>query len=103
MLDEICKLNEDRKEKYIKLKNMTKNDSIKTINSNLSPVFFPIIAKDKKRAYKKLLMHGIDSIQKYYGYSFSKNIEDNLVLLPIHHKINDKDINFMASVLNSIT
>jgi len=102
MLDEIGRLNEDRKKKYVKLKNMIKNNSIKTIDSSLSPVFFPIIVKDKKRVCKKLLMRWIDSIQKYYGYSFSKNIEDNLVLLPIHHEINDKDINYMASVLNSI-
>src|SRR3989344_3275353 len=53
MLDEICKLNEDRKEKYKKLKNMINNNSIKTIDSSLSPVFFPIIVKDKKRVYKK--------------------------------------------------
>jgi len=102
MLDEVGKLDEGKKEKYKKLKNMIKNDGVKTIDSSLSPVFFPIIVKDKKGVCKKLLKHGIDSIQKYYGYSFSKNIEDNLVLLPIHHEINDKDINYMASVLNSI-
>ena len=102
MLNEISRLNENRKKKYIKLKNMIKNDGIKTIDSSLSPVFFPIIVKDKKGVCKKLLKHGIDSIRKYYGYSFSKNLEDNQVLLPIHHEINDKDINYMASVLNSI-
>ena len=102
MLDEVGKLDEGKKEKYKKLKNMIKNDGVKTIDSSLSPVFFPIIVKDKKGVCKKLLKHGIDSIRKYYGYSFSKNLEDNQVLLPIHHEINDKDINYMASVLNSI-
>lgn len=105
MLNYLDKINDERRVKYHKLFELIKNKYIRTIGlkEKISPIMFPIVVKNKESAYNYLLKNGIDCIKKYYGYSLNKNnIEDNLLLLPIHHNITNRDIFYIADILNDL-
>ncbi|MBI2667514.1 aminotransferase class V-fold PLP-dependent enzyme [Candidatus Woesearchaeota archaeon] len=105
MIDNLDFINKERENKYRKLIAEIKNRNVKTIEINgLQPIFFPIIVKNKKFAYDYLLKNGIDTISKYYGYNLdkNKNVEDNLILIPVHINVNNSDIDYIADCINKI-
>ena len=101
MLDHIDYLNTERRKRYEALNKSAKNKAITQVKVNIFPTLFPVYTDDKKNVRSLLLKNGVDMIDKFYGYSFTKNnIEEKLILLPIHVTIKNSDLTYIASILN---
>jgi len=112
-INKICRVRRENYE-YLRTKIPT-IDNVKPfygyLCSDVVPLNFPILVKDRDNAYKALLEKGIETVSLYHTlipqitkkeFPNSHWISNYILNLPIHEGITKKDIDVMVKVLKEI-